>query len=460
MTNDITALRNERNELFSDFYNNIIPERMPVTFTLPNHLIAQYKNIDPFEFQYDFTILRDSAIELCEKIYSDSSPVNPVGLVTRPPAFYQILGSNTFLMGQNGYVQHPETEGMYANEYDSLIKDPLAFMAQTVIPRHYKNLDTNDVLTMLKAYECAKASLLEDGAASMVYVKELKERFGYYKGAPVGSGGFTASPFDYLSDQLRGFSGISVDIRRDKSRIKDACEVLLPLMFLLGMPANPHPEGAIGMPLHMPTFMREKDFEELWLPTFKKLIEQFASRGARVSAFCEDNWGRYLEYLSELPCATKLKFEYGEPAKIKEVLGDKMLIGGLYPLNLLKTGTKEQCIDKAKELLDIMLVDGGYIFDFDKVPLTLADINLDNYCALGEYLRDNTKYENAKKSFGKKLNSEGFKKDASIEQLPFSKLDFDSKAFSKDNMLTPSFALKRLAVYDKAYYKFYLNLLI
>ncbi|MFZ7120519.1 MAG: hypothetical protein ACOWWH_06180 [Eubacteriaceae bacterium] len=46
----------------------------------------------------------------------------------------------------------------------------------------------------------------------------------------------------------------------------------------------------IMYPLHMPTFMREKDFAKYWWPTFKKLCDDHASVGIRTQIFCEDDW--------------------------------------------------------------------------------------------------------------------------------------------------------------------------
>ena len=167
--NDIHKIQDERNKLFGDFYSNKIPERMPISFSLPNHLIAQYGGIDPFRFQYDFSLLKETAHELCGKIISDSLPVAPAGWTTRTPAFYGILGSKTFVMGNNGYVQHPEVAGMEADEYDELIKDPINFIASTVIPRMYKNLDPANPLKMHKAYETAKAAMSEDTGKTAAY---------------------------------------------------------------------------------------------------------------------------------------------------------------------------------------------------------------------------------------------------------------------------------------------------
>jgi hypothetical protein len=72
-----------------------------------------------------------------------------------------------------------------------------------------------------------------------------------------------------------------------------------------------------------------------------------------------------------------------------------MILGGFYPLTLLKNGTKRQCIDKAKELLDILAPGGNYFFTFDKGALTLNDINPENYVSVMEYVIENSKYSNA-----------------------------------------------------------------
>ena len=57
-----------------------------------------------------------------------------------------------------------------------------------------------------------------------------------------------------------------------------------------------------------------------------------------------------------------------------------------------------QCVDKAKELIDIMAPGGKYYFEFDKGPLSLDTINVENYRAVLEYVAENTTYTNAGKS--------------------------------------------------------------
>ncbi|MFZ7120518.1 MAG: hypothetical protein ACOWWH_06175 [Eubacteriaceae bacterium] len=99
--------------------------------------------------------------------------------------------------------------------------------------------------------------------------------------------------------------------------------------------------------------------------------------------------------MQELPSNTQMIFEYGDPKVIKEKLGDKHIFSGLYPLSALKTKTKQECIDLAKNYIDILAPGGKYIFSFDKIPLVLGDLNMEKLCAVAETVRDYGEYSNA-----------------------------------------------------------------
>lgn len=457
---DIKLIQEERCKNFSDFFNNKMPKQVPLTMSLSNHLVAEYGGLNYFDFQYDYAKLREPALDLSKKVYSDGSICFPVQLNnTRTPSFYQLLGSQSFVMGKNGYVQHPEVSGMEDTEYKELIKDPLTFIIEKVLPRQYKKLNFDRPAEALARFTMAQKSLDEDILSSLPWFTELIETNGYYPGAPLGSMGFCEAPFDYIADQLRGFSGMSMDIRRHKSEIKEAVEALLPLMFHWGLPEAPHPEGSVLMPLHMPTFMREKDFADLWFPTFKTMLEQMAAKGVRAMAFCEDDWTRYIDYLQELPAGTHLMFEYGDEKAIKDKLGNKFIIQGLYPLSLIKQGTKQQCIDKAKELLDIMMPGGGYVFGFDKAPLTLGDVNLENLIAVSDFVHEYGKYDNPGEPFGMPLNSEGFVYSEDIIKPIKNKYLFDWEDFKKKNPLVPDVARERFEKHNKQFFVTIMNLL-
>ncbi|HCX65888.1 MAG TPA: hypothetical protein DHN33_11850 [Eubacteriaceae bacterium] len=450
------ALQEERKSLYRDFYNNRIPKRLFVSILLTSHIVAEYGGLNVLDYQYDYSQLREPAKKVCRDIYSDTSPAMPVNLIlTRPPAIYQLRDSQSFKMGADGFVQHPEVVGMEENEYGELIEDPYAFLLEKVLPRQYHEMDLNNPVRMLNRMQLGKMALEKDLTDSLGWYQEVMDEHGYYQGSPAGSSGLCVAPYDFIADQLRSFSGVSKDIRRHRSELKEACEAVLPMMYKMGVPAKAHPEGAVFTPLHMPTFMREKDFEEVWFPSYKTLLEQYAANDIRVRAFCEDNWMRYLDHLQELPAGTILQFEYGDPKAIKEKLGKKFIIQGLYPVSLLKSGSKQQVLDKVKELLDVMMPGGGYVFGFDKNPLTLGEINMENLKALAEFVRDYGVYDNPGESFGTPLNTENFTFDEKRMTLQ-SKYLFDWEEYKEKYPQTPEYARKNFEDLDHKMFNHYL----
>lgn len=146
---------------------------------------------------------------------------------------------------------------------------------------------------------------------------------------------------------------------------------------------------------HMGVFLNNKDFEQFYWPTFNQLCHIAAEQGQAMQIFLEGDWTRFIDHLQELPQGTQLWMEYGDAQQFKDRLGKKMILGGLYPITLLGTATKEKCVDKVKELLDIMAPGGNFTFIFDKFALNPSDINPENYVAVLEYVLEHGKYENA-----------------------------------------------------------------
>ncbi len=75
-------------------------------------------------------------------------------------------------------------------------------------------------------------------------------------------------------------------------------------------------------------------------------------------------------------------------------LGNKHIISGFYPITLLQTGTKLQCLDKAKELLDILAPGGKYWWNADKSVMSIdADGKVaENLRVVLEYVYENGSY--------------------------------------------------------------------
>ena len=60
-----------------------------------------------------------------------------------------------------------------------------------------------------------------------------------------------------------------------------------------------------------------------------------------------------------------IHFENVDMQRAKELLGGNSCIVGNFPAFLLQTGTPEQVEERVKELLDICMPGGGYIFACD-----------------------------------------------------------------------------------------------
>lgn len=458
---DRAELVQKREKIHNDFFNNVIPERMPINMTIMSQIVAEAFGANSIDYQYDISKISNCFDNMSEKIYTDSFPYMPPILVSRSAAPYQLMNAQSFIMGKTGMVQHPEVVGMENTEYDALINRGVDFLVDTVIPRQHKNLDPKDPIKMAYAMKMVDGLLDSEMMIFLPIMMNLINKHGYHSGAPMGSFGISEAPFDFLADQLRSFSGISGDVRRHASKIKDACEVLMPMMFQWGLPDFTHPEGGVTFYLHMPTFMREKDFLELFLPTFKTILEQYAARGVRSTVYLEDDWTRYIDIvLSEFPAGTILDIEKGDPKLFKEKLGKKFILRGMFLIEHVRMLPKDKMLDKAKEFLDIMLPECGYLFSFDKMPLMLCDVNLDNLQSLMEFVRDYSYYERAGESFGLQLNSENFKIDPTLNTPIQSQYTFNWEKFTDSYPLAPDFAKTKFENLNQNIIKWYLGLLV
>lgn len=449
---DTKQLQQERTQIYEDLYSNIIPTRVPVHVSLSYEATAQVGGINLFDAQWNPVIMAEAAAKVCDRLYSD---VCPTGGSLRYPAFYNILESQSFVMGSNGFIQHPEVMGMEADDYEYLIENPLDCMLERILPKQYKSLKMDSPVDYALNFAKSILAYHEDLGKVMGNILPLVPQYGYYPGAP---GGFTEAPFDFLADQLRGFRNITMDVRRNPQMVYDACEALSPILFKKGLPKVQTPLSRVTYPLHMPTFMREKDFEKLWWPSMKNLCESYASMGIYNHLWCEDDWTRYLDYLLDLPANTLLMFEYGDLKKIKDKVGGKHIIAGLYPVSLLSTGTKEECIDKAKELLDVLAPGGKYIFSMDKIIISINEKELENLSAVTEYVRDHGSYNNAGTKLGMDFKKEEYKMSdfQPIKSKYYRSLDITRQ----ENPGLSEQALQKLQSYEDRMFDYITTLLI
>lgn len=405
---DVLELKKERTQIMHDVYDNKIPKRVPFSFGLGLTTVADYGNVDRKEAYWNPALLEDAASELCETVPSDSCMYT--GTVYTPYSA-QSLGAVNKIMSNTGYMQHPNTMCLMPDEYDEFIADPYATIIEKCLPRVYKNLDfvNNPVRSM---FALSQESFLNQKVAArqMPMMKRLSDKFGYPDSEGRGGGGRVA--LDWMADQLRSFDGICIDLRRNKQKVLDALEATYPMVYKSGLApdVNNINRYAIAMfQLHMATYLREKDFVDAWYKPWFRQLNDYASLGMRCGAFLEENWTEKIDYLQDLPTGMYFQFEFGDPKLFKEKLGKKFILTGGFPLQTLTTCTKEECIDRTKEWLDIMAPGGQFIFGFDKSALTMGDVNIENLKAVAETVIEYGVYDNAGEATGEVFNKADYK---------------------------------------------------
>lgn len=400
---DVKKLQEERNQLFHDVYDNKIPKRVPINVSLPQSVIAQYAGVDCKEALWNPLLVEAAAAELCERIPSD---ICIYAMQLLLPAKYQALRANNMEVSSTGTMQHPNHVGLYAEDWDAFIEDPYACIVDRVLPRNFRafNFREDPIHAMGAIYQAAQTSAGVI-AKSRALSKRLSDKFGYRVADP-RTGCY--APFDIMTDNMRSLSEMCLDIRRVPDKLKAAVEAVYPLNYKMGLPAEISRYTYAFFPLHMATFMKEKDFVPLWWEPWLRQVTDYASLGLHSQGFFEHNWMRYLDYLMQLPTDTRLQFEDGDPKIIKEKLGKKFIITGLFPLATLRTCTKKQCIDKTKEFLDIMMPGGKFIFSFDKNPLSIGDVDIEKLIAVCETVRDFGVYPNAGEKAGEEFRREDY----------------------------------------------------
>lgn len=384
-------LKEYRTKLFTDLYTNVVPDRVPISDAFTIEFFIQNAKKDLVISQYDMSkeMLEETIPPVMEFAKGDMVSINAARNATGIMFQQSIINK----MGETGTIQHPEVSIMDESEYDEYIANPYDFTQSVLEPRSNLGWNKDPVLQSLNRIKYVLSSIDHNKVISMVN-NEMAEKYSLYQ-APAGVSGRQPIPFDTLADMIRGFSNIAKDIKRRPTKVLDAMEALMPYCIWQGSRSKAHPLGANSTMTHMAAFLRTSEFEKFYWPKFAQLVHISAERGQQQVLFCEDDWTRFVDYLQDLPQGTRIFMEYGDPKVFKEKLGKKLVLGGFYPLTLLRNGTKEQCLDKAKELIDILAPGGNYYFRTDKSILTCEDINVDNYVAVMEYVQLNTKYDNA-----------------------------------------------------------------
>ena len=181
---------------------------------------------------------------------------------------------------------------------------------------------------------------------------------------PLNQGTALYNPMDWIADKLRGFRQGLIDIRERPEQVAEACEALVP--FILNVGYATAPAGGdfplLFNPQHVSPFIGPKQYEKVYWPTFKKIVDGFVARGYTIWVLFENNQAQHLEKLQELPHGKVVAhLEATDLAAAKKALGGKICIAGGMPSAMLAKGTPEEVREQTKSVLKLFEDEPGFI---------------------------------------------------------------------------------------------------
>ncbi len=353
MNSSISDALNLRRQRIAKTFRREIPDKVPI-FLAAETYIPHYAGVELKDIKtYDQAL--EVSVKAAEDLQYDCNyfPYLPNNVLQK--GIMEILGGGMFTVSDDCIKQiNPKLmEIMDADEYPEFIKDPFDYLLETVFPRRFKTLAMKDPEK--------KYLKLKEFFSELDKLGDYCARFEQETGvALLQDNQLFFNPVDYLFDYLRSFSIIR-DIKARPEEVRDAGLALVDGILKYTALRKPVEYKTYFCPMHLPTFLSPRDFEKTYWPSFKLLTEGIVAQGHNIMFEFEVDYSHLYEYLQDLPkTGVAGIFEVKDMKPVKEKLGKTMAIAGGLDTNVLYHGTKEDCVDMVKRLIDDLAYDGGY----------------------------------------------------------------------------------------------------
>jgi hypothetical protein len=367
-----------------DVYKVQEPDRVPVS--LPVGALPAYLNgTDYRTVMYDYDKALQAWIKFNKEFETDYL-VSPAMVL--PGKVYELLDYKLYTWpghgmpeSANGY-QYVEGEYMKEDEYDALITDPSDFLMRVFMPRAFGALQPYSMLQStvrvielpifyLMSYamppiQTAQLALIDAGkelAKWMASISQFTKQGMELGFPPMASGAFCKAPFDNLGDTLRGTKGIMMDMYRQRDKLIEAMDVLADMTIRSVLSTINITRGLAAIfPLHKGAdgWMSDKQFETLYWPSLKKIIDALIREGILIILFAEGSFNTRLESINEFP---KGAIHW---------MCDRCSISGNVPASLLVSSTPQEVKEYCRKLIETCGKGGGYMLSSGTADITEA----------------------------------------------------------------------------------------
>lgn len=199
------------------------------------------------------------------------------------------------------------------------------------------------------------------------------------------------APFEKFHKYYRGIKETSIDLRRNKAGLKEACDAIHEQQMMPALMARTKMDSSAyladcftGLLAH--TTLSTKQWEEFYWPYLGTYLDTLEANGKTMLLYIEDEVLRFAEYFQKYKKGTiTMILEKDDPIELRKALPNVCICGGMTP-ELLSHGTPEQCVDRVKYLADTL--GDGWILSQDKMVSFRNDCRRENLLAISEYVQN------------------------------------------------------------------------
>lgn len=374
---DAKALLNERKELFNNAFQFKKNKRVPLLANIGTWKIldAGYKFSEAI---YNYDVMEKIQEEIIQRYqfdaYEDFGATNPMR-VTRVlgTGFFKIAPSDEAILVDDHHL-------MERDDYQELANNSMNFYYGKAFKRYCKSRTTVGEIQ----------NAVQEFCAFLDYAAKISDKFINQYGAMISGMNSVMTPFEELFCVLRGIKNTSLDIRKCKGQMKETMNAMFAEKITpeLNKAFEADYTGYIA-PVSLSflgfSVLTVDQFGELYWPYVKKILDTAVKFKKPVYCYCENALLRFSEYFQDIPKGVLLiQLEQDDIFEFRKKLPNIALAGGM-SLDLLGHGTKEDCVNYAKKLVDAL--GEGFVLSQNKWLCYRNDAKRENLLAVNDFIR-------------------------------------------------------------------------
>ena len=222
--------------------------------------------------------------------------------------------------------------------------------------------------------------VFQEGMAQTEEFNPIMGRKIFERGLVTMVGGTTTIPFEFLCG-ARSMMPFFMDLYRTPDKVMEALEVMVPVCIGLALEmvkASGIRRVWVGGWRSASALLAPKLWDRFVFPHFQRIVTAPAEQDIISVLHLDQDWGRDLEKLRELPakkCVLNLD-GMTDLRKVKKVMDGHMAVLGDVPADILSTGTPESVDNYVKELINDIGTDGLLLCPGCDAPVNSKGENL------------------------------------------------------------------------------------